>query len=116
MRGNRLLPDILSIINCWVREMRGNGCRNPSWLLSIKLRTGRCLATVVPMVNMIYNFIQEMRGNGCCNPSWLLSVKFGTGKCLTTVAQVIDIYIYTYTYAINQLLRIRDMLGNGRVN
>ena len=37
MRGNGLLHGIQSIMNCLVRDMRGNGCRNPSWLLSIKV-------------------------------------------------------------------------------
>ena len=43
MRGNGLLHVIQSIMNCLVRDMRGNGCRNPSWLLSIKVEDRKML-------------------------------------------------------------------------
>ena len=81
-----------------VRDMRATDVVTLLGYSQLKLRTGRCLATVVPMVNIINNLVREMRGNGCRNPSWLLSVNFGTGRCSATVSHDIDIYMGIYIY------------------
>ena len=75
MRGNGLLYGIQSIMNCWSGICVATDVVTLLGYSQLKLRAERCLATVVPMGNMIYKLVRDMRGNGWRNPSWLLSIK-----------------------------------------
>ena len=53
MRGNGLLYGIQSIMNCWSRICVATDDVTLLGYSQLKLRAGTCLATVVPMGNMI---------------------------------------------------------------
>ena len=45
-----------------IRDMRGNGCCNPSWLLTVKFGTGRCSATVSHVIDTYMDIYIYMCG------------------------------------------------------